>query len=313
VTPLPDHLVGTAEFENALARLLADPDLPADPAAGFFGPGSALWQVNSEAAIFLGAGRALLLQLAHPWVAAAVAEHGKALLDPLGRFHRTFETMFTLVFGTQGQALAKARALHLRHARIAGRLPSGEAYRANQEGALRFVWASLADTALRVQEAVAARRDAYWRDNRRLAALFGLAPESLPADGAACARAWAEMLGDGRLMVTKEGYRIAAGLMAGAGRRWLAWPRWYRDLTATLLPAPLASGFGLSQGSGEQAAAARAWARARRFRAGLPTPLRLVAPRLEADARLAGRAPGPVIRTLNRLWIGRPTLAGAAD
>jgi len=37
--------------------------------AGVFGPDSATWRVNREAAIFLGAGRALLLQLAHPSVA----------------------------------------------------------------------------------------------------------------------------------------------------------------------------------------------------------------------------------------------------
>jgi uncharacterized protein (DUF2236 family) len=32
------------------------------------------WRVNREAILFLAAGRALLLQLAHPWVAAAVAD-----------------------------------------------------------------------------------------------------------------------------------------------------------------------------------------------------------------------------------------------
>ena len=38
----------------------------------------------------LGAGRALLLQLAHPYVAAAIAEHSRALADPIGRFHRSY-------------------------------------------------------------------------------------------------------------------------------------------------------------------------------------------------------------------------------
>jgi len=35
--------------------------------------------------------QALLLQLAHPWVATAITEHSTALSDPIGRFHRTFE------------------------------------------------------------------------------------------------------------------------------------------------------------------------------------------------------------------------------
>ena len=34
---------------------------------GVFGPASLTWRVDREAAVFLGAGRALLLQLAHPW------------------------------------------------------------------------------------------------------------------------------------------------------------------------------------------------------------------------------------------------------
>src|SRR5215472_6662488 len=67
--------------------------------AGVFGPSSVTWRMNREAILFLAAGRALLLQLAHPWVAAAVAEHSRALTDPVARFHRTFKVVFTMVFG----------------------------------------------------------------------------------------------------------------------------------------------------------------------------------------------------------------------
>ena len=313
--PLLDGPVGAAEFERALARLQADPALPADPVAGFFGPGSALWQINSEAAIFLGAGRALLLQLAHPWVAAAVAEHGQALRDPIGRFHRTFETMFTLVFGTRDQALAKARALHARHAGIQGTLPGGTAYRANQIAALRFVWASLADTGLLVEERLggplpAARLADYWRDSRRLAGLFGLGADAVPGDGPRFELYWQDALAGDLLHVTPPAREIAAALMDGAGRRWLAWPGWYRTLTALLLPERLATGFGLARGPAEQAKAAAAWRRAAWVRRRLPDLLRQVAPRQEADARLRGRPPGPAVQLLNRVWIGRLRLSG---
>ena len=88
--------------------------------AGVFGPNSVTWRVNREAAIFLGAGRALLLQLAHPWVATAVAEHSQVFSDPIGRFRRTFKLMFTMVFGTLDQALGAARRLHRRHAEGGG-------------------------------------------------------------------------------------------------------------------------------------------------------------------------------------------------
>jgi uncharacterized protein (DUF2236 family) len=65
-------------------------DVAAGQVEGIFGPASLTWRVDREAAIFLGAGRALLLQLAHPWVAAAITEHSRTLADPIGRFHRTF-------------------------------------------------------------------------------------------------------------------------------------------------------------------------------------------------------------------------------
>ena len=74
--------------------------------SGIFGPQSVTWQVDREAAIFLGAGGALLLQLAHPWVAAAIEQHSDTFADPVGRFHRTFSVIFTMVFGTLDQSLS---------------------------------------------------------------------------------------------------------------------------------------------------------------------------------------------------------------
>jgi hypothetical protein len=73
-----------------------------------------MWQLAREQAIFLGAGRALLLQLAHPWVSTGICEHSRTLADPIDRFHRTFNVIFTMVFGSLNQALgpylaAKAR------------------------------------------------------------------------------------------------------------------------------------------------------------------------------------------------------------
>jgi uncharacterized protein (DUF2236 family) len=66
--------------------------------AGIFGPQSIIWRIDREAAVFLGAGRALLLQLAHPWVAAAIEQHSNAFMNPIGRFHRTFSAVFTMVW-----------------------------------------------------------------------------------------------------------------------------------------------------------------------------------------------------------------------
>src|SRR5262245_65636564 len=73
---------------------------------GVFGPSSVIWRIDREAAIFLGAGRALLLQLAHPWVAAAISEHSRTFANPMCRFHRTFEVVYSLVVVALGPAFA---------------------------------------------------------------------------------------------------------------------------------------------------------------------------------------------------------------
>jgi uncharacterized protein (DUF2236 family) len=146
--------IGVVRCEEHEQELEIVQALACGASEGVFGPASLMWRVDREAAIFLGAGRALLLQLAHPWVAAAIAEHSRTLGDPIGRFHRTFATVFSMVFGSLDQALASSRRLHRRHAAIEGYLPTavgpfaaGSRYRANDIAALRWVHATLADTA----------------------------------------------------------------------------------------------------------------------------------------------------------------------
>jgi uncharacterized protein (DUF2236 family) len=308
---LPD--IDSAAFEDGLARLRATAP---NPQAGMFGPGSMLWRVDREAAVFLGAGRALLLQLAHPWVAAAIAEHGHALADPIGRFHRTFAVVLTMVFGTEGQALTAARRLYARHQAIAGLLPeatgpysAGSPYRALDAAALAWVHATLTDTALVAHDLLlpplnAAERERYWAQSRRFALLFGIPEESLPADWAGFAAATAAMMESEVLTVGEPARRYAAALFEGA-RPWLRLPFWYRALTAQLLPPRPRRGFGLEFGARERAAAARALSWLRLIYPHLPSALRHVGPYREACARLAGRSgPGLVTRTSNRFWIG---------
>src|SRR5258708_40260467 len=97
---VPREYVSRADSHSLLASL---DQLPGEPLHGFFGPGSVTWQVNRESAVFLGAGRAALLQLAHPWVAAALAQHSNLLHDAVGRFHSTFRVIYTMLFGTRAQ------------------------------------------------------------------------------------------------------------------------------------------------------------------------------------------------------------------
>ena len=81
-SPQEPIFVSSDEFELQIDKLRS---AAGDPSAGFFGPTSLTWRVGREAALFLGAGRALLLQLAHPWVATSIAEHSRTLVDRVGR------------------------------------------------------------------------------------------------------------------------------------------------------------------------------------------------------------------------------------
>ncbi|MFY9853988.1 MAG: oxygenase MpaB family protein, partial [Terracidiphilus sp.] len=166
----------------------------ANPQAGIFGPDSISWRVNRESALFLGAGRAALLQLAHPWVATALDQHSNLLHDPLARFHNTFRVVFTMVFGTLDQALAASRYLYELHTRIQGELPEGVAvyargsrYAANEVNALVWVYATLIESALIAHDSVlpplsSFEREKYYAESKTLAALFGIPREFLPAD-----------------------------------------------------------------------------------------------------------------------------------
>jgi uncharacterized protein (DUF2236 family) len=294
----------------------------AESSAGVFGPSSMMWRIDKEAAIFLGAGRALLLQLAHPWIAAAIAQHSRTLADPIGRFHRTFNAMFTMVFGTTEQALAAARRLHHRHAGISGILvettgpfAAGSRYAANDVAALRWVHATLIDTALLAHGLVhsplsAQDRDRYWAEARLFAAFFGIPQDLLPRSWADFAADNETMLGSDVLTVSDQARSIAEAVLSGAGTR-LPVPSWYRALTARLLPARLRDGFVLAYGELEHRASERALAVLRRVHPWVPGRLRHVGPYQEARARLAGRQRrGVTTQLLNRLWIGRKSMAG---
>src|SRR6185503_3372914 len=79
---------------------------------GLYGPSSEAWRLNREAMLLLGAGpRALLLQLAHPLVAAGVADHSDFRADPWRRLQATLRSYLRIVYGTATAARAEIRRL----------------------------------------------------------------------------------------------------------------------------------------------------------------------------------------------------------
>src|SRR5512134_1060202 len=99
-------IVTREDLEASLLRLR---ETVADPRAGILGPQSIGWRIGADLALFLGGGRAALLQLAHPHVAHAVDQHSRTRADVVGRFQRTFRNVFAMVFGDLDDAFAAAR------------------------------------------------------------------------------------------------------------------------------------------------------------------------------------------------------------
>ena len=313
---MAEHLVSSAELESLLQELGHSLQTPQDC---LFGPNSMSWKLNRESAVFLGAGRAALLQLAHPWVAAAIAQQSRTLVDPVSRFHNTFRVIFTMMFGSAEQAFTAARRLHRLHQQIRGTLPDdagpfarGSTYEANELGALTWVYATLVDSALVAYELLLSslteeERERYLIESLRMAALFGIPPQTLPQTWSAFRHYFATTVQSDMLSVSAATRLFAQKLQKGTGFL-VPPPFWYRALTIQLLPPRLREQFQLPFGPGEQEAVHRAVRLMKSIYPKLPPTLRYVGPYNEAVQRLHGGRPGIGVRLSNRVWVGQPVL-----
>jgi uncharacterized protein (DUF2236 family) len=316
ITADTSHAVSRQDLEQYIA---AAEQRVANPIEGILGPNSISWRINRESALFLGAGRAALLQLAHPWVAAALDQHSSLLAKPIARFHNTFRAVFTMIFGSAPQAIRTARSLYQVHTRITGDLPAsvasynkGSRYEALHVPALLWVYATLIESAVIAYQSVLPplRPDelaAYYAESKILAGLFGIPPYALPPDWSSFQTYVAEICASQSLGVSDRSRFMAHRIMTGAGS-WIHIPRWYRSLTTEWLPPRFREEFGLVYGPAEQSSAQRANRFLPHVYEKLPSSLRYVGPYQEAIARLAHCSPGLLTRRSNQFWIGQPCM-----
>ena len=317
-SPVPANSpsVSSQELERHIASV---EQRVARPVEGIFGADSITWRINRESALFLGAGRAALLQLAHPWVATSLDQHSSLLAKPIARFHNTFRIVFTMIFGTAPQAFRAARSLYQTHTRITGQLPNdvagyaaGSRYEALNLPALIWVYATLIDSAVIAYECVLPRltpadREAYYAESKIMAGLFGIDPDALPADWTSFQAYIRQMLVSQDLGVSDRSRIMAHRILTGSGS-WIPIPRWYQSLTTEILPPRFRTEFGLLFGEARMASAERARRWLPRVYSKLPQSLRYVGPFQEAQARLAHRPAGFIARRSNQFWIGQPLL-----
>lgn len=213
---------------------------------------SVSWKVAAEPVVFLGGGRALLLQVAHPKVAAGVEHHSTYASDPWARLFRTVDVMTKLAFASPEVSAEQARLLDRMHSKVVGTTADGEPYDARDPELLRWVWATLADTALLVYERVfprlsSAERDAYYEEWKLVAHACGV-----PEGG--CPTTWGEFCADVEqvirddLRATPEARKVVHATMVPplpSPLRAVAAPA-HQLMTVGLLPPGLREEFGFS-------------------------------------------------------------------
>ena len=193
-----------------------DPEAPAP-----FGPRSIVRAMVAEPVTALLVQRALVMEVAHPKVAAAVVHHSDFQRRPLSRAWVTADAALRLVFGDDTVARGAVRQIYGVHDRINGTLEvppaggvgaEGEAgrsgadaahargdYSAHDASLLLWVWATLVDTTetaftrwVRPLEPVEA--DVFYTEMRAFGLFFGIPDELLPVGRGAFSRYLSEVL-----------------------------------------------------------------------------------------------------------------------
>src|SRR4051794_32482207 len=186
------------------------------------------WKINSEIVLLLGWNPAILLQVAHPLVAAGVTEHSLFLTDPPGRprrLWRTLSVMFDMTFGQPAEVQRAADAINAVHDRVHGELraaagpfAAGHRYSAHDPELLRWVHCTMLEVFPRAYRLYVGplsddEWDQYCAEASRVEPLLGV-PEGYLPDSLPALRAYLQrMLASGQIAVSEEAKRLAPAIL----------------------------------------------------------------------------------------------------
>jgi uncharacterized protein (DUF2236 family) len=216
--------------------------------------------VNAERLVLLGWSRAILLQLAHPLVAAGVEEHSGFRGSPLAaasRLHHTVRSMLALTFGDAASRERALSAIRSIHQRVNGRLsetvgpfPTGTPYSAEDPTLVLWVHATLLDSVLLlfgllVRPLTDAERDAYCEEAAPVAIALGARGAEVPRHWSALMQYMDGMYRSGAIVVGPTARALARAVMTPPGATLVAPAAWINDLLTTgLLPEPIRAQYG---------------------------------------------------------------------
>jgi uncharacterized protein (DUF2236 family) len=276
-----------AEVVRAFPR--PTPGRRGDP--GLFGPGSAAWKINRESVLLFGGGRALLMQVAHPLVAAGVAEHSDFDRDPFDRLWRTVDAALTVIFGDTDSWRAAVRRVGSIHEGVRGSR-AGEPYSALDPDLLLWVHATLVDSSLEAYATflrpVPVRvRERYYLEMRAMGTAFGI-PAELHPPTYADFRRYVEWTVEG-LSIGEESRRVARQVLSPPAPAALLPLGLLGGLASVgLLPTRIRDGLGLRWNRGTRVAFGSLAAATRACVPLLPERVRVWPHALEAERRTSG-------------------------
>jgi uncharacterized protein (DUF2236 family) len=243
-------------------------------------PGSVSWTINREIVLVAGWGRAILLQLAHPLIAAGVAEHSSFRGGPFSSVKRlgsTVGAMLSLMFGSDDEAIGAAARINSIHDHVSGQLGepagvhgAGQRYSAHDPALLRWVHVTLLDsTFLTYQRLVGdltlEERNRYCAEAAIMEPLVGIPEGLLPRTSSQLDACLRETLGSGHVAVTATSRELARAILFPSGWR-AVWPafRLVQLLTIGLLPPGIRAAYGFEWTARDARALAR-WTAAMRL------------------------------------------------
>ena len=177
-----DRIARTASglFKHASYPLANTLDYAGDP--GLCGPDSVSWRVIGDPSAFFGGVRALLVQAAHPEVAAGVADHSRYREDPLGRLSRTSAYVTATTFGAMPEVERAIQIVRRAHRPVKGSSHRSIEYTADAPDLAAWVHNALTDSFLQAylsfgpQSLTVEEQDRFVAEQAEIGHLLGAAP-----------------------------------------------------------------------------------------------------------------------------------------
>lgn len=239
--------------------------------------------------MLLGWSRAILLQLAHPLVAAGVHEHSSFRATPwaaAARLHSTVRAMLALTFGTDAEreyALYGIRQIHRRvHGHLGeavGIFPAGTPYSAEDAALVLWVHLTLLESVPLVYELFVAplsesERDEYCDGAAWVALALGATPSEVPRTWRDTQAALTRTHASGAIAVGPQARELAAAVLAPRIGSFIPLAAWLnRLITVGLLPPAIREQYELSWGAPDQKSLERVIPRVRAVRHRMPPRL----------------------------------------